>query len=293
MNQNGIVIASFGRRFLVQFDNGPIAECTAYGKKGGIVCGDRVFGQVLNSQQGVIEAVAPRRTLLRRADPFREKLIAANIEQTVFVCAAEPVLYEELLNRSMIASEAAGLRFIIVANKTDLDASAALLERLELYRALGYEVIPISAKRDARPLASYLAAKHSVIIGQSGVGKSTLINALIPDAQARTREISQSLHSGRHTTTHSQLYPFEGGTLIDAPGVQEFGLAHLSPDEMTSAFIEFRPHTGLCRFHDCRHLNEPGCAVAAAAARGEISTRRFDYYKKFAGDKLLQRRRSG
>lgn len=282
-NQSGTVIASFGRRFLVQFDSGPIADCTAYGKKGGIVCGDRVFGHALNAQQGVIEAVAPRRSLLKRADQFREKLIAANIEQTVFVCAAEPTLYEELLNRAMIASEAAALRFIIVANKTDLDASADLLERLALYRTLGYEVVAISARRDARPLASYLAGQNSVIIGQSGVGKSTLINALIPDAQARTREISQSLQSGRHTTTHSQLYSFENGTIIDAPGVQEFGLAHLNADTMTSAFIEFRPHLGSCRFHDCRHLNEPGCALAAATERGEIDPRRFEYYRKFAG----------
>lgn len=292
MNYNGTVIAAFGRRFLVQFDNGPIADCTAYGKKGGIVCGDRVFGHTLNDQQGVIEAIAPRRSLLRRADQFREKLIAANIEQTVFVCAAEPVLYEELLNRAMIASEAAQLRFIIAANKTDLAASAALLERLELYRTLGYDVMPLSAKRDARPLASYLAGRHSVIIGQSGVGKSTLINALVPDAQARTREISQSLQSGRHTTTHSQLYPFENGTVIDAPGVQEFGLAHLDIQSMTMAFVEFRPHLGQCRFHDCRHLNEPGCAIAAAAERGEISTRRLDYYRKFAGDAPLLKRQN-
>lgn len=293
MNQNGTVIAAFGRRFLVQFDDGPIADCTAYGKKGGIVCGDRVFGHLLNDQQGVIEAVGPRHSLLIRADQFREKLIAANIEQTVFVCAAEPTLYEELLNRAMIASEAATLRFVIVANKTDLDASAALLERLELYRALGYDVVPISARRDARPLAAYLSGKNSVVIGQSGVGKSTLINALVPDAQARTREISQSLQSGRHTTTHSQLYPFENGTLIDAPGVQEFGLAHLDIQTMVSAFVEFRPHLGQCRFHDCRHLNEPGCAIAAAAERGEISARRLDYYKKFAGDIPQQRRQSG
>ena len=282
MTHNGTVIASFGRRFLVEFDDGRILDCTAYGKKSGIVCGDRVFGATLNNEQGVIEAVAPRATLLLRADQFRQKLIAANLDQTIFVCAAEPTLYEELLNRAMIASEAAGIKFIIVANKIDLPHSAALLDKLAPYRQLGYTVLALSAKRDAQPAMSLFASHRSVVIGQSGVGKSTLINALIPNAGARTREISQALRAGKHTTTHSQLYRLADGWLIDAPGVQEYGLGHLETAALSDAFIEFRPYLGQCRFQDCRHLNEPDCAISAAVEGGAVNGARLGYYRKFA-----------
>ena len=293
MTHNGTVIASFGRRFLVEFDDGRILDCTAYGKKSGIVCGDRVFGTTLNNEQGVIEAVAPRATLLLRADQFRQKLIAANLDQTIFVCAAEPTLYEELLNRAMIASEAAGIKFIIVANKIDLPQSAALLDKLAPYRQLGYTVLPLSAKRDAQPAMALLEGHRSVVIGQSGVGKSTLINALIPNAGARTREISQALQAGKHTTTHSQLYRLADGWLIDAPGVQEYGLGHLDSAALSDAFIEFRPYFGQCRFQDCRHLNEPGCAIDAAVERGAVTGARLGYYRKFAGELVTQRASSG
>lgn len=284
MTHSGTVIASFGRRFLVEFDHGRVLDSTAYGKKGGIVCGDRVFGAALNGEQAVIEAVAPRASLLLRADPFRQKLIAANLDQTVFVCAAEPMLYEELLNRAMIASEAARLRFIVVANKNDLPASAQLLEQLSLYSELGYTVVPLVAKQDAEPMRGMLRGHRSVVIGQSGVGKSTLINALILNAGARTSEISQALQSGRHTTTHSQLYRLEDGWLIDAPGVQEFGLSHLDNEALAGAFVEFRPYLGKCRFQDCRHVNEPGCAIDAAVKAGAIGPRRLAYYRKFSGE---------
>ena len=284
MTHNGTVIASFGRRFLVEFDDGSVLDSTAYGKKGGIVCGDRVFGAALNGEQAVIEAVGPRASLLLRADPFRQKLIAANLDQTVFVCAAEPTLYEELLNRAMIASEAARIRFIVVANKNDLPDSAQLLEQLSPYSELGYTVVPLVAKQNAEPMSGLLREHRSVVIGQSGVGKSTLINALIPGAGARTSEISQALQSGKHTTTHSQLYRLQHGWLIDAPGVQEYGLSHLEHGALADAFVEFRPHLGQCRFQDCRHVNEPGCAIEAAVETGAIRPRRLTYYRKFTGE---------
>lgn len=284
MTHNGTVIASFGRRFLVEFDDGRVLDSTAYGKKGGIVCGDRVFGAALNSEQAVIEAVGPRASLLLRADPFRQKLIAANLDQTVFVCAAEPTLYEELLNRAMIASEAASIHFILVANKNDLPDSAQLLDQLSPYSELGYTVAPLVAKQNAEPMLGLLRGHRSVVIGQSGVGKSTLINALIPRAGARTSEISQALQSGKHTTTHSQLYRLQEGWLIDAPGVQEFGLGHLEHGALADAFVEFRPYLGQCRFQDCRHVNEPGCAIEAAAETGAIRPRRLAYYRKFTGE---------
>lgn len=289
MTHNGTVIASFGRRFLVEFGDGRILDCTAYGKKGGIVCGDRVFAETLNLEQGVIEAVAPRASLLLRADRFRQKLIAANLDQIVFVCAPEPTLYEELLNRAMIAGAAASIEFVIFANKTDLHASTQLQQQLALYRDLGYTVLPVSAKLDASPTLALLQNRRSVVIGQSGVGKSTLINALIPGAAARTREISHALQSGRHTTTHSQLYRLAQGWLIDAPGVQEYGLAHLAMRQLAEAFVEFRPLLGECRFQDCRHISEPGCAISAAASIGTINERRLGYYRKFANEIVAQR----
>lgn len=284
MTHNGTVIASFGRRFLVEFDDDRVLDSTAYGKKNGIVCGDRVFGAALNGEQAVIEAVAPRASLLLRADAFRQKLIAANLDQTIFVCAAEPTLYEELLNRAMIASEAARIRFVIVANKNDLPASAQLLEQLSPYSELGYSVVPLVAKHDAEPMIALLQHHRSVVIGQSGVGKSTLINALIPNAGARTSEISEALHSGKHTTTHSQLYRLEDGWVIDAPGVQEFGLSHLDHEALADAFVEFRPYLGQCRFQDCRHVSEPGCAIDAAVEAGSIRPRRLAYHRKFSGE---------
>lgn len=280
----GQVVAAFGRQFLVELTDGSTLPCVTRGKKGGVACGDRVTIEATSASQGIITATAPRHSLLYRSDAFREKIIAANVTQIVVVLAAEPAFYEELLNRCLIAAEAADIKALIVLNKCDLEnPSQQALQQLALYAELGYPLLPLSALNDIEPLRPWLHDQTSVLVGQSGMGKSSIVNALLPDIQARTREISQALNSGKHTTTHAQLYHLDADShIIDSPGLQEFGLHHLSRDEITHAFVEFRPYIGDCRFANCKHLVEPDCAVRKAAAAGKISERRLAAYQRLA-----------
>lgn len=275
----GRVIAVYGRRYRVAVD-GRELECVTRGKKGGVACNDRVVVRETGADSGVIERVLPRDNLLWRSDEHRAKLLAANVDQVLVVTAAVPTPREELLDRSLVAAEAAGVRALIVVNKTDLPETAVYLERLAPYAELGYPLIPISARMDVTPLEPWLADRVSVLVGASGMGKSTLVNALVPQAQAATGETSEALDAGRHTTTHTRLYPLPGGgALIDSPGMQEFGLRHLGLAEVQAAFPEFRRLAGQCRFHNCRHLQEPDCAVRAAVASGTILRQRWRVYQ--------------
>lgn len=278
----GLVIAGFGRRFLVELEDGREIGCVSRGKKGGIACGDRVEIKLTAADQGVIESVLPRTSLLFRSDIHRQKILAANASRIIIVVAAVPSFYEDLLNRCLVAAEANGIKALIVLNKSDLvQETGKTLETLRLYQELGYRVVPLSARHDISPLRPYLAGHTSVLVGQSGMGKTSIINALLPDVRARTGDVSTTLDSGRHITTHARLYHLDNQSrLIDSPGLQEFGLSHLSPAELDHAFVEFRPHLGRCRFNDCRHLAEPGCAVLEAAAAGKISARRLSAYHK-------------
>jgi ribosome biogenesis GTPase len=291
--QHGRVVAAFGRHFLVETPDGETVSCVTPGKRGGVACGDQVHIRITAPAQGVIESVAPRSSLLFRSDPFREKIIAANVTQAIVVVAAVPALHEELLNRCLIAAEAAGLKTLIVLNKSDLEQETArALEILRLYQDLGYPLLMLSARRDASPLLPWLRGETSVLVGQSGMGKSTLVNALVPEAEARTGEVSRALNAGRHTTTHARLYQLDrDSALIDSPGMQEFGLGHLSWEEIARAFVEFRPFLGHCRFNDCKHLVEPGCAVAAAAEEGKIALRRLEIYRRLVQENLAAGRR--
>ena len=280
-SRHGQVVAAFGRHFDVETTDG-IVSCVTRGKKGGIACGDRLQIEMTGSAQGVIKAIDPRTSLLFRSDEFKEKIIAANVTQILVVVAAEPAFYEDLVSRCLIAAEAASLKIVIVLNKCDLEqATQAALEKLKLYRELGYPLVTLSARQDISPLRPYLEGETSVLVGQSGMGKSSIINALLPAAQAHTREISQALNSGKHTTTHARLYHLDGDShIIDSPGLQEFGLAHVNEQDIAHAFVEFRPYLGHCRFSNCRHLVEPGCAVLEAATAGKIDRRRLDTFHK-------------
>jgi ribosome biogenesis GTPase len=276
---SGRVIAVHGSHFLVETPDG-VLDCVSRGKKGGIACNDRVTCKATGAGGGVIEKTLPRDNLLYRSDRYRSKLLAANIDQVFIVTAAVPSPDPDLLNRCLVAAEAAHIPARIVVNKTDLPETAALLDRLTDFEALGYPIIPLAAKRDTDPLRAWLAGKTSILIGASGVGKSTLINALVPEAATATREVSAALDTGKHTTTHTRLYPLpEGGHLIDSPGMQEFGLGHLDPASLQDAFPEFRALSGQCRFHNCRHLKEPGCAVLAAKEGGRIREDRWRSYR--------------
>lgn len=277
---SGQVIASFGRQFLVETVDGATLECVVPGKKGGVAVGDRVELRQTSSNQGVISRVIPRTSLLYRSDQWREKIIAANVTQVIVVAAVVPSYYEELLSRCLVAAEANALASLIVLNKADLPETAAARERLHKFEKLGYRVLPLSAKEDITPLRPYLAGQTSVLVGQSGMGKSSMINALLPEVQAATREVSQALDSGRHTTTHARLYHLDHQSdIIDSPGMQEFGLHHLTPEALVHAFPEFRPFIGHCRFANCQHLAEPDCAVRSALDHGTIDAQRYAVYQ--------------
>lgn len=281
----GQIIASFGRQFLVKTGEGNTLSCVARGKKGGAACGDRVqIRTVEPGRQGVIETILPRTALLHRSDAYREKLIAANITQVVVVVAAVPSFSEELINRFLAAAENQGLRLLIVLNKADLvEATRAAAEALKLYQELGYTLLELSAATDAMPLRPYLSGQLSVFVGQSGMGKSTLINALLPGANRATASISVALDSGRHTTTHARLYELDRqSAIIDSPGLQEFGLYHMNNEELAWGFVEFRPYLGRCKFADCRHVGEKGCALLTALAEGGIARRRLHLYQMLA-----------
>ncbi|MCE5182253.1 MAG: ribosome small subunit-dependent GTPase A [Betaproteobacteria bacterium] len=282
---HGQVVAAFGRHFDVETADGEIVSCVTRGKKGGIACGDRLQIEPTGPAQGVIKSIDPRTSLLFRSDQFKEKIIAANVSQIVVVIAASPAYYEDLINRCLIAAETASLKILIVLNKCDMEQETrTALAQLQLYRNLGYPLLTLSAKQDISPLRPYLSGETSVLVGQSGMGKSSIINALLPEAQAHTREISQALNSGKHTTTHARLYHLDRDShIIDSPGLQEFGLAHVSEQNIAHAFVEFRPYLGHCRFSNCRHLVEPGCAVLEAVAAGKIDPRRLESYRNLAG----------
>lgn len=278
--QQGLVVASYGKRYDVELDDGRRISCVTRGKKSDLACGDQVHIKLTDTSEGVVEATLPRTSLLYRSNAYRTKLLAANVTQIVIVLATTPSFYEELLNRCLIAAEAAHIRPLIVLNKCDLADNSNALERLQYFSALGYQVQPLSAKRDISPLQAWLQGHTSVLVGQSGMGKSTIVNALLPDSNIRTQEVSEVLDSGKHTTTAAHLYHLNAGSqLIDSPGLQEFGLNHLSVDELEHAFIEFRPYLGKCRFNNCRHLKEPDCLIRQAAAEGTIQSQRLACYQ--------------
>ena len=280
----GLVVGSHGRRHLVELDGSEVIDCVSRGKRSPLACGDRVEVARTGPGEGVIEVVDPRSSLLYRSDQYRQKLIAANVTQIVVVLAVVPSYYEELLNRCLVAADSQNISALIVLNKFDLEAeSAQAIERLKLYTSLGYRVLPMSAKRDVSPLRPQLQGQVSVLVGQSGMGKSTIINALIPGTDAVTSEVSTAMDSGRHTTTHARLYHLDPESgLIDSPGMQEFGLHHLTEQDIAASFPEFRPLLGTCKFHNCRHLVEPGCAIIRAMEGGAVDVRRLEAYRKLA-----------
>lgn len=279
------ITASFGRRYIVRTPDGKTYEATTRKKRIDFACGDQVHINHINQQQVVIEDYLPRSSLLYRQDSTRSKLIAANVTLMLIVLAAVPTPSEMLLQRALLAAEAAQIQPLIVLNKADLPENDIWLQKISFYQGLGYELINISALRDVKKLRNRLQGECAILLGQSGMGKSTLTNALLGNVQARVGEISTALDSGRHTTTHAQLYDLDKNSqLIDSPGLQAFGLHHLQIANLLSYFPDMRSYIGKCRFHNCSHRQEPGCALKQAVNEHKIEPERLLFLQNITNE---------
>lgn len=277
----GRVIAVFGPRSEVETADGETLPCTQP-RHIKPVCGDRVRYQLKEDGGGHLTAVEPRDNSFPRVDRRgRPRTIAANLDRVFIVVAPEPSPTRFLVDRYLVAAHTVEVEPVLVANKADTDGHDCLMERLAEYRELGYALLATSARtgEGLDELAALVQSGTGILAGQSGVGKSRLARWLLPGVEIATDQLSRATGKGRHTTTTARLYhPPDGGSLIDSPGVWEYGLWQMPREEVEQGFIEFRPHLDRCQFRDCRHVAEPNCAVKAAADRGEISQRRLESY---------------
>ncbi len=278
----GRVVVACGRHYRVELEDGRTLDAFPATRRGTFACGDVVELEPAGDGRGIIVSMRPRTSLLMRSDGARDKPIAANAGQVIVVAATEPGFSDELISRALVAAEHQGLDTLIVLNKIDLAGRLAEARaKFAPFAAAGYRVIELCALRSIAPLRASLAGRLSVLVGPSGSGKSTLINALVPGAAARTNAISQALDSGRHTTTMARLYPIDArSAVIDSPGMQWFGIAHIPDESLAGLFPELRTYAGRCRFRDCRHDREPGCAVREALESGALSHARHAHFLK-------------
>jgi ribosome biogenesis GTPase len=292
----GLVVAAHGRHAMVEAVGGERVLCHARGKKSDLVVGDRVQW-LRTGDEGVIEHLEPRRNLLFRQDDWRTKSFAANLDQILFMVAADPVFSESLLARALLAAADAGIAVQIALNKADLPAIAAARERLAPYRAMGVPVVELALK--ARPdearerLGALLAGRTTLVLGPSGAGKSTMINLLVPAADAQVGEVSQALGTGRHTTTATRWYWLNADrreALIDSPGFQAFGLRQIAAERLAALMPDLATALGHCRFYNCTHRQEPACGVRVAVDAGAISASRYRIYGELFEELAATRR---
>ena len=294
----GIVLRARSGFYTVRLDDGLLLECHLRGRmkqeRGDsdlVVIGDRVGVALVDDGGGMIESVEPRRTRFSRRQPgprgvWKEDMIVANLDQilVVFACA-DPAPHLRMVDRFLVVAEHNEVEAVLVANKVDLVGLTGARAIFAGYEAIGYPVQYVSAREGigVEDLADRLIGRMSVVTGPSGVGKSTLLNAIQPGLRIETGAVSASLHKGRHTTTSAELHMLTapgGGYVADTPGLRELGLWHVPPEELAWCFPEMRPHLGGCGFNDCRHLSEPRCAVRAAVAAGRVSDARYDSFRR-------------
>ena len=284
----GTVIAAFRRYTLVKDINNKFFQCQQRKSVGQVVCGDVVNWQLEGPETGVITSIEERHSILHRPDiNGKLRIIASNIDQVFIVVAHKPELNEGLIDRYLVAAENSQLKPVILLNKIDLfdeQQFSDLKQRLQLYQDIGYTVIYTSAKQEhgLDSLTELLKDNNNIFVGQSGVGKSSLINTLLKDSEARIGEISEATGKGKHTTTTAYLYPLEHsqGHIIDSPGVREFGLIKLSEQDVLEGFTEFKPYIGYCKFRNCAHKHEPGCALLNALENNKITLQRWKSYQR-------------
>ncbi len=292
--QSGLVIAHYGAQLDIEPLNSPgnVWRCHLRTNLPALVTGDQVTWRAAkDNKSGVVVALEDRKSLLSRPDQRGQlKPVAANIDYIVLVIAPIPIPHTNLIDRYLVAAETVDIEPVLLLNKTDLltrkEDAQLMDDMLAVYEQIGYKVLQASTRTEQglKPLQALLDEHTSVFVGQSGVGKSSLVNALLPGVDIRVGALSETTGKGTHTTTAAKLFHFpSGGTLIDSPGIREFGLWHMDKDEVINGFKEFRPFLGYCRFRDCNHEQEPGCALQKALLDGDILPERMDSYRQILG----------
>lgn len=285
--EQGLVVAGYGSRLIIEDDKKQTISCSSRQNLGAIIVGDQVIWQRIDDKHGVISAILPRQSFLERPNFHgNTKPVAANIQQIFIMCCPVPAMQTALIDRYLVAVELAKIKPIIVVNKIDLlskDELDKLKQKMRRYSEIGYDVLYVSSntRNGLKSLEVALENQLSILVGQSGVGKSSTIKALLPDIEIQIGEISEVSKLGKHTTSASRLYHLPvGGSIIDSPGVRDFGLWHLESEWIAGGFIEFEPYLGKCKFSNCSHINEPGCAILDALKCNKIAHPRWRNYSK-------------
>lgn len=281
MRANGVVINAFGRMFTVKSSEYYYQSVTK-AKKTDYVVGDNVVIDIINEDQAQIIELLPRNSLVYRSDRHKSKQIASNVDQIIIVTAVKPNYNLDFISNCLIFAESEGIQPLIVVNKADLPESVKYIELINsLYGALGYKIIILEGINSVDTLLPFLSDKTNLLIGQSGVGKSTITNQVLSKQSAKTNEIMKSDASGKHTTTNANMYFInENSRIIDCPGLQEFGLYHLEAERLVEYFPEFKPHIGKCKFANCKHLEEPKCVIKELYQEHKVNKYRYEYYMR-------------
>lgn len=289
--QPGLLIAHYGTTLIVENQVGQLFRCGLRQNLGTLVTGDHVIWQPIDESTGIVVACNDRKSVLTRPDKYSSKPIAANVDQILIVLALSPLPMQTTLDRYLVLAESLHINPLIIINKCDIPANPSqdfLWQQIPIYEQLGYTCIRVSSKTQEGivELQERLQGHTSILVGQSGVGKSSLLNTLIPEADARIQALSTRQCLGQHTTTASRLYHLPlGGDIIDSPGIHQFDLDHFSEAAIKNAFREFQPLILQCRFRDCKHQQEPDCALQQAARTGKIASFRLNNFHTLLADR--------